>query len=145
MSMRDCFSKLVNAQSFTSGPKTLTITKAEERMVGQGAEAERKPVCSFAEIADEWACNTTKTNLLCDAFGEEGSDWVGHQIILSQGYGEHKGGKKGPVIDLTIPAGTPPIPDPVTPTADPTPPANVPAADGEPAPVDSINADNIPI
>jgi len=144
MSLRDCFPGFLNAASFASGPKTLTITKAEERTVGQGTTAEIKPVCEFAEIVDHWSVNKTNTGRLCDAFGEDGVDWVGHQIILSQGYGDHIGGKKGPVIDLTIPVGTPPIPDPVTPTADPTPPANVPAAGGEPAPIDSVNADNIP-
>ena len=50
-----------------------------------------KTVLSFEGKEKTLVCNGTNNDILCDAYGDEGADWVGHEIGLTtkdyEGYG----------------------------------------------------------
>jgi len=61
----------------------LTITEVEIKEVGQGKDAETKPVISFKEVEKALVANKTNCNTIAKLTGSDDTDdWVGHKIRL---------------------------------------------------------------
>lgn len=61
----------------------LTITEVEIKEVGQGKDADTKPVISFKEVEKALVANKTNCNTIAKLTGSDDTDdWVGHKIRL---------------------------------------------------------------
>ena len=64
------------------GDTTYTIKSIEIVMLGQGNDAEEKPVVQFRESEKGIVLNLTNANTISDLYGPETNDWVGKRITL---------------------------------------------------------------
>ena len=67
-----------------SGPRTLKIAEVKKEMVGQGAEAEEKPVVYFIGSDQKLVLNKTNTRKLAELFGGTTDEWQGAEVELFQ-------------------------------------------------------------
>ena len=64
------------------GDKRSTIDRIDFEMVGQGSEAEEKPVVFFSGMNQGLVLNRTNSESIADLFGEDTDDWVGKDVVL---------------------------------------------------------------
>ncbi len=90
-------SKYVKSSDFTAGPALVKIDKVEMETLGQGRDAEHKPVVYFSasslpDILEKGlALNKTNANEIARLYGSETSDWRGKEIVLFETEVEFKG------------------------------------------------------
>ena len=72
-----------------------TITKVEQRLVGQGQQAETKICCTFQELPQK-ALGLNKTNLrrIAELYGTDASQWQGKQLLVYRSATEFQGQRK---------------------------------------------------
>jgi hypothetical protein len=64
------------------GDLKLTISGVEMATVGQGVDAEEKPVVFFDETTKGLVLNVTNKNTLVGLFGTDTDEWVGKRVAL---------------------------------------------------------------
>lgn len=90
-------SAYVKSSDFSGGPALVKIDKVEMETLGQGRDAEHKPVVYFSssslpDILDKGlALNKTNANMIASLYGPETSEWRGKEIVLYETEVEFKG------------------------------------------------------
>lgn len=74
-------SKFLRAADLESDA-TFTIKKVDIETVGQGNDADEKPVVYFKETDKGLALNKTNANTIANLYGGETNEWVGKQVTL---------------------------------------------------------------
>ena len=74
--------KYLKCADLKGSPVVVTIQDAVEETVGQGRDAEQKPVLSFVGMEKALVLNTTNGNSIADALGWETQGWLGKQVEL---------------------------------------------------------------
>jgi hypothetical protein len=69
----------------------LTISDVKMERVGQGRDAEDKPVVYFDEVKKGLTLNVTNKNTIIGLYGKETDDWIGKRIALFATEVEFKG------------------------------------------------------
>jgi hypothetical protein len=93
-------SKYLKASDADEGDLILTITKVKIESVGQGQQAQTKPVLYFKEVDRGFVCNKTNANLLTKYLGTADTDeWTGKKIRLVAAEVEYQG---EPVMSLRV-------------------------------------------
>ncbi len=75
-------SKYVKAEDLSSGPQTVAIRELVVEEIGQGKDAESKPVLYFHNRQKGLVLNVTNCRAIEDAYGVETDDWPGKSIEL---------------------------------------------------------------
>jgi len=75
-------SNYLKATDLGDNKPIVAIAGVEMQTLGQGEEAETKPVVSFVGKEKGLVCNKTNWNTLIDLFGAETDDWAGKKIRL---------------------------------------------------------------
>lgn len=101
------------------GGCTLTISSVKLETVGQGAQAEDKPVCYFEEVDKGLVLNKTNANAIAAMYGDETKDWVGKRVRLGAQDVEYQG-----KITRGIRVSSRPPNGPTPPAKPPGPPQN---------------------
>ena len=84
-------SKWLKAEEL-DGDTVLTITEVKIEVMGQGRDADSKPVLYFQEIEKGFVANKTNSNTLAKLLrSDDTDDWVGHQITIYPTDVEFKG------------------------------------------------------
>jgi hypothetical protein len=83
-------SNFVKASDFDEDT-TYTIKGVTIETVGQGKDAEDKPVVSFRETDKTFILNKTNSNTIAGLYGNETDQWVGKQIVLYPTEVEYQG------------------------------------------------------
>jgi hypothetical protein len=93
-------SKYLKASDAEEGDLILTISKVKIETIGQGQQAQTKPVIYFTETDKGFACNKTNANLLTKYLGGADTDeWTGKKIRLVAAEVEFQG---EPVMSLRV-------------------------------------------
>ena len=103
MNVNDIFpSNYLKAADLKGSQVRVTIDRVEVQMVGQGDEAQQKPIIYFiGKDKGLWA-NKTNMNAIAMVYGPETDDWHGAEIILFEAMVDFQG-KVGPAIRVRIP------------------------------------------
>jgi hypothetical protein len=101
MNINNAFpSKYLKASDAEDGDLILTIAKVKIESIGQGAQAQPKPVLYFTENDKGFVCNKTNANLLTRYLGSaDTDDWTGKKIRLVSAEVEFQG---EPVMSLRV-------------------------------------------
>lgn len=82
MNINDAFpSKYLKATEL-EGDTTYTIAAVKTETLGEGADADTKPVVYFGETDRGLALNKTNANTIAGLYGPETDSWVGKQVTL---------------------------------------------------------------
>lgn len=116
-------SRFLRAADFDED-RTVTIREVKTEIVGQGKDAEEKPVVYFTEVEQGLALNKTNSEAIASLYGYETDEWVGKRITLFSTEVDF-GGKPTLAIRVRLrkPAGAA------------KPAASVPVAAGQPQPL----------
>jgi hypothetical protein len=112
------------------GNLIVTIRSIEMRTLGQGKDAEQKPVASFDEIDKEWVINKTNFLTIAKALGSDDTDdWIGRRVALYSadvnfGSEQVRGIRVRPKAPTPAPAASRPAPRVAAGTAARTAPVN---------------------
>jgi hypothetical protein len=83
VNINDLFqSRYLTAADLKGQPRTVVITGVMAEQVGQGAEAQVKPVITLQNVKKAFVCNRTNAAVLADTFGDETGGWIGQRIVL---------------------------------------------------------------
>lgn len=83
MNINNAFpSKWLKSGDLEDGDLTLTIKSVEQEEVGQGEDAEQKPIVHFQEVEKGMVLNKTNANTISSLYGPETDGWVGKKISL---------------------------------------------------------------
>ena len=74
-------SKYLKAADLDGKSRIVVIKDVIMEVLGQGDEAEEKPVVYF-EDGKPLALNKTNCNVIEDSLGEESDDWIDHELDL---------------------------------------------------------------
>lgn len=69
----------------------LTIKDVTVENVGQGADAEDKPIIYFQEVKKGFLCNRTNSKTIANLYGAETDAWIGKKIALYPTEVEYRG------------------------------------------------------
>lgn len=90
-------SEYVKSSDLSAGPALVTIDTVEIRTLGQGRDAETKPVVYFSSsslpaiLEKGLALNKTNANKIAELYGDETSEWKGKEIVLYETEVEFQG------------------------------------------------------
>jgi hypothetical protein len=73
------------------GDVTYTIASVKIETLGQGKDAEKKPVVFFEEVEKGMVLNVTNWNTIESQHGSDSDDWIGKRIIIFATEVEFKG------------------------------------------------------
>jgi len=85
MSLRldDAFpSNYIRASDLGGKEHTLTISNITIETLGQGQDADEKPVVAFEGRKKRWVMNKTNALTLAGDYGQDMADWFGRDVIL---------------------------------------------------------------
>ena len=102
--------------------RVLVIEKVEPGMVGEGPDAERKPILWFEGERKPFGANVTNAKTIANLYGRETGNWIGKAVTLYPTTTEYKGdtvpcirvrpavpgpanGRKAPAKSHTLPIG----------------------------------------
>ena len=74
--------KYLKASDTTGRDTVLTIKDVRQESLGQGEEAELKPIVYFSELEKGLVLNKTNANTISGLFGPNTGDWVGKRIAI---------------------------------------------------------------
>jgi len=74
--------RFLKSEEIPAAGVALTISRVTGETLGEGAEAEHKPVLWFTETTKGLVVNVTNRNNLKAAFGPETDSWIGQQVVL---------------------------------------------------------------
>lgn len=77
-------------------PLVVTIASVEKEMVGQGQDAQEKPVMKFSEQVKPWVCGIQSLEIIASipGFGTNTDAWIGKKIELYREQNIMFGGKR---------------------------------------------------
>jgi hypothetical protein len=75
-------SKWLTVGDLEGAERVVTIEKVEPGMVGEGKDAERKPIVWFEGERKPFAANKTCAKVIAGLFGRDTEEWVGKSITL---------------------------------------------------------------
>jgi hypothetical protein len=84
-------SKWLNVGDLDDAERAVTIARVEPGMVGEGPDAERKPILWFEGEAKPFAANVTNAKTIANLYGRDTENWVGKAITLYPTTTEYKG------------------------------------------------------
>jgi len=103
MKMADIFpSDYLKAADLQGQQPRVTIDRVEMETLGQGKEAQSKPVIYFTGKDKGLVANKTNMNAIAAVFGDETDDWAGAEIVLYEAMVDFQG-KVSPAIRVKIP------------------------------------------
>ena len=83
MNINNAFpSKYLKSGDIEDADLILTITEVVQETVGQGEDAESKPIVYFAETEKGMVLNKTNANAIAGMYGPETDGWAGKRIAL---------------------------------------------------------------
>jgi hypothetical protein len=85
-------------------PQVLTVTSVEAETVGQGDQAETKPVVYFKEVEQGLVLNKTNGEELEGLMGPDTDSWIGKKIELYHDENVYFQGKKVGGLKVRLPA-----------------------------------------
>jgi hypothetical protein len=80
----------------------VTIERVELETLGQGKEAQQRPIIYFTGKDKGLVANKTNMSAIAAVFGDETDDWAGAEIILFETMVDYQG-KVTPAIRVKIP------------------------------------------
>lgn len=83
MNINNAFpSKYLKSGDVENGDLVLTIARVTTETVGQGADAEQKPIVYFSETEKGLVLNKVNANSISNLYGPETDAWTGRRIAL---------------------------------------------------------------
>lgn len=84
-------SKWLSVGDLDSAPRVVVIDKVEPGLVGEGPDAERKPILWFEGESKPFAANVTNAKVIANLYGRDTDNWLGKAITLYPTTTEYKG------------------------------------------------------
>jgi hypothetical protein len=84
-------SKWLNVGDLDEAERVVVISKVEPGMVGEGPDAERKPILWFEGESKPFAANVTNAKTIANLYGRDTEAWIGKAITLYPTTTEYKG------------------------------------------------------
>lgn len=75
-------SKWLTVGDLEDAERVCTIEKVEPGMVGEGKDAERKPIIWFEGERKPFAANKTCAKVIAGLYGRDTEDWIGKAVTL---------------------------------------------------------------
>lgn len=75
-------SKYLKASDFDESGSVLTIDRVEMETVGQGKDADDKPIVYFKELEKGLVLNKTNAGIISNLHGDDTDDWEGKLVTL---------------------------------------------------------------
>jgi hypothetical protein len=82
MNINDAFSSTYISAKDITKPTTLTIQHVAMETVGQGADAQDKPVIGFMGAKKGWILNKTNALSIAELYGDNTDQWIGKAVTL---------------------------------------------------------------
>jgi hypothetical protein len=82
MKMSEAFASKYLKATELDGDTVYTISRVDEETLGQGDDADVKPVVHFEETDKGLALNKTNANTIAGLYGDESDNWIGKPITL---------------------------------------------------------------
>jgi hypothetical protein len=115
-------SNYLKASDLQGKQPRVTIERVELETLGQGKDAQQRPVIYFAGKDKGLVANKTNMSAVAAVFGDETDDWGGAEIILFETMVDYQG-KVTPAIRVKVPPVAPRKPAPRPPVQEEGPPA----------------------
>ena len=95
-------SNYLKASDLGGAQVRVTIDRVEMETLGQGAQAQDRPVIYFAGKEKGLVANKTNMSAIAAVYGDETDDWQGAEIVLFETMVDFQG-KTTPAIRVKIP------------------------------------------
>jgi hypothetical protein len=103
MNVNEIFpSNYLKAADLKGAQPRVTIATVVMETLGQGADAQQRPVIYFEGQEKGLVANKTNMNAIATVFGDETDDWAGAEIVLYETMVDYQG-KTTPAIRVKIP------------------------------------------
>jgi arabinogalactan endo-1,4-beta-galactosidase len=103
MNVNEIFpSNYLKASDLKGAQPRVTIATVVMETLGQGADAQQRPVIYFEGKEKGLVANKTNMNAIATVFGDETDDWPGAEIVLFETMVDYQG-KTTPAIRIKIP------------------------------------------
>ena len=103
MNVNDIFpSNYLKASDLKGAQPRVTIDKVELEILGQGAQAQQRPVIYFLGKDKGLVANKTNMGAIAMVYGDETDEWHGAEIVLFETMVDFQG-KTTPAIRVKIP------------------------------------------
>src|SRR6185312_5132339 len=103
MNVNDIFpSNYLKASDLKGAQVRVTIANVQMEMLGQGHDAQQRPVIYFEGKQKGLVANKTNMNVIAMVYGDETDDWTGAEIILFETMVDYQG-KTTPAIRCKVP------------------------------------------
>ena len=106
MNVNEIFpSNYLKAADLKGAQPRVTIASIQMETLGQGKDAQDRPVIYFEGKEKGLVANKTNMSTIAAVFGDETDDWTGAEIVLFETMVDFQG-KTTPAIRVKIPAGS---------------------------------------